>query len=109
MLLPAPFGPIRQRSSPSASEKSMLRTACTPPKCLLSPRVSMRARAHALPSCGSSFGRPVEVRRSDMSHGTRRSVTIGATPFGTRRTKTSRMAPSTTLALTTCLRADFAR
>src|SRR5215469_329359 len=32
VLFPAPFGPIRQRSSPSASVKLMLLTALTPPK-----------------------------------------------------------------------------
>src|SRR5690348_165149 len=35
VLFPAPFGPIRQRSSPSASLKLTWRTALTPPKCML--------------------------------------------------------------------------
>ena len=41
-------------------------------------------------------------RRRLSNQGTNRSVTIGATPLGTKRTKTRRTAPSTTLALTTC-------
>src|SRR5882762_4551208 len=48
VLLPAPFGPIRQRSSPSSSVKSTLRTARTPPKCMLRSRVCNRRSAIAL-------------------------------------------------------------
>src|SRR5215813_6410880 len=39
VLLPAPLGPIRQRSSPSSSVKLTSRTARTPPKCMLRSRV----------------------------------------------------------------------
>src|SRR5215472_11884961 len=39
VLFPAPFGPIRQRSSPSASVKLTLLTALTPPKYLDRSRV----------------------------------------------------------------------
>src|SRR6516225_5060119 len=39
VLFPAPFGPIRQRSSPSASVKLTSLTALTPPKCIERSRV----------------------------------------------------------------------
>ena len=39
VVLPAPFGPMSARISPAASWKSTERTAWTPPKLLLSPRV----------------------------------------------------------------------
>src|SRR5216683_1480193 len=48
VLLPAPFGPIRQRSSPSSKLKSTLRTARTPPKCMLRSRVCNSGSAIAL-------------------------------------------------------------
>ena len=40
VLLPAPFGPIRQRSSPCRSAKSTPAMALTPPKRFSSARVS---------------------------------------------------------------------
>src|SRR5262245_52888358 len=43
VLLPAPLGPMRQRSSRSASVKSTPRTASTPPKRIDSPTVSSTA------------------------------------------------------------------
>src|SRR5581483_9281868 len=39
VVLPAPFGPIRQRISPASREKSMLSLATSPRKRLLSPSV----------------------------------------------------------------------
>src|SRR6266566_689751 len=48
VLLPAPFGPIRQRNSPSSSVKLTLRTARTPPKCMLRSRVCSSGSAIAL-------------------------------------------------------------
>src|SRR5882724_13181667 len=48
VLLPAPFGPLRQRSSPSSKLKSTLRTARTPPKCMLRSRVCNSGSAIAL-------------------------------------------------------------
>jgi hypothetical protein len=41
VLLPAPFGPIRQRNSRSRNTKFTLLTAETPPKCTDRSRVSM--------------------------------------------------------------------
>ena len=49
VLLPAPLGPIRQRSSPSASEKLTSRTAWTPPKMMLRSRVSKQRYGHHAP------------------------------------------------------------
>src|SRR5215475_4775966 len=48
VLLPAPLGPIRHRSSPSASVKSTLLTALTPPKCMERSRVWSNGSAIAL-------------------------------------------------------------
>src|SRR6185312_5229261 len=48
VIFPATFGPTRQRSSPSASVKLTLRTALTPPKCMLRSRVCRRGVAIAL-------------------------------------------------------------
>src|SRR5690242_4503224 len=48
VLLPAPFGPIRQRSSPSSRTKLTLLTALTPPKCMLRSRVWSSCAAIAL-------------------------------------------------------------
>jgi hypothetical protein len=41
--LPAPFGPIKQRSSPRRNRKLTSVTACTPPKALLKPVVCNNA------------------------------------------------------------------
>ena len=108
MLLPAPFGPIRQRNSPSASAKSTLRTAWTPPKCLVRPRVSISGGVHARRPCGR-LGSAAAGRRSVSSHGIKRSVITGAMPFGTSNTKTSRMAPSTHIRIDQLLGTDFDR
>src|SRR5215218_10420477 len=55
VLLPAPFGPIRQRSSRSRSEKLTLFTACTPPKRIDRSRVSSTVSLTGVP-------RPAETR-----------------------------------------------
>src|SRR5881296_1476855 len=54
VLLPAPLGPIRQRSSRSASVKSTPRTASTPPKRIDSPMVC--STAPLMPGCGRARG-----------------------------------------------------
>src|SRR6202044_707173 len=57
--------------------------------------------AHALPPWVISRD-ATAGRRRRSNQGTSRSVTIGATPLGTKRTKIIRTAPSTTFALTVC-------
>src|SRR6185295_16685871 len=69
VLLPAPFGPMRQRSSRSASEKLTLLTACTPPKRIDRSRVSSTVSVNGAPrpastpddpprGCGPAWERP---------------------------------------------------
>src|SRR5690606_5711622 len=48
VLFPAPFGPIRQRSSRSRRMKSTWLTAVTPPKRMVNPRVSTTISAKGL-------------------------------------------------------------
>src|SRR4051812_41300220 len=62
VLLPAPFGPIRQRSSRSASEKLTLLTACTPPKRIDRSRVSRTVSLNGAPRPTSTSADPPRGR-----------------------------------------------
>src|SRR4051794_15614321 len=62
VLLPAPFGPIRQRSSRSRSEKLTLLTACTPPKRIDRSRVSRTVSLNGAPRPASTPAGPPRER-----------------------------------------------
>ena len=94
VLLPAPFGPIRQRSSPSSSAKLTSRTARTPPK--FTPR-SMVWRSGAAITLLRRIrfevlalrGRPARRGNSHCPN----SASVGTRPFGTSSTNAIRMVP----------------
>src|SRR4051812_28275086 len=73
VLLPAPFGPIRQRSSRSRSEKLTLLTACTPPKRIDRSRVSSTVSLTDVP-------RPVERRPGARPASLSRVTPLAAAP-----------------------------
>ena len=69
VVLPAPLGPMIPRISPSCTCRSTPRTACTPPKDLVSPRVSsttapVRGRMVAPVTRGSAARSPTLTERS---------------------------------------------